>query len=124
MHHFLDFVFLCALLIGYFFILPIEYIYLHFYLLCIAGAFMVNSFLAFTTTNKFQIAYYGIGPTEIRIGFIIVNTLLATLGTTHLGKTLPYILTLSFIGLCFTIYRTQREIWILDMETKNGAQKP
>ena len=36
------------------------------------------SFLSFAATNEFQIAYYGIGPTEIRIGYIALNTLVSS----------------------------------------------
>ena len=36
---------------------------------------MAVSFLSFAATNQFQIAYYGIGPTEIRIGYVALNTL-------------------------------------------------
>jgi hypothetical protein len=84
---------------------------------------MVNSFLSFAALNRFQIAYCGIGPTEIRIGFIVANVLLAIFGVTHLKWVLPWLLSLSSIGLCITVYRTQREIWIEDMRTKEGRQK-
>jgi archaetidylinositol phosphate synthase len=118
MDHLLDYGFLCALLIGYFFILPTQFIYLHFFLLAVFGAYMANSFLAFAVTNKFQISYMGIGPTEIRLGFITTNILLATFGVTHLAFLTPYILGCSFVGLIITVYRTQRSIWKMDMDAK------
>ena len=118
MDHFLDYVFLCSLLVSYFFVVPQRFIYEQFFLLCIFGSFMVNSFLAFAVTNKFQISYSGIGPTEVRIGFIVVNTLLICLGSTHMSQLLPFVLFLSFAGLCITVYRTQKSIWKMDREQK------
>jgi phosphatidylglycerophosphate synthase len=120
MDHFLDFIFLCSMLIGYFFLLPTNFVYLHFFLLSVLGAFMVNSFLSFAALNRFRIAYCGIGPTEVRIGFIVANTLLALFGVTHLRWALPWLLGASTIGLCITVYRTQRELWGEDMRRKAG----
>lgn len=118
MDHFLDYIFLCSLLIGYFFVLPKGLEYFHFFLLAVFGAYMVNSFLAFAATNQFQISYMGIGPTEVRLGFIIVNTLLALFGVTHLAFLQPYILGVSLVGLIVTVCQTQKQIWHLDMEVK------
>lgn len=119
MDHFLDYIFLCSILIGYSFILPDHYKYLLFFILAIFGAFMTNSFLSFAATNKFKIAYMGIGPTEIRIIFILVNTLLIVFGKTYMAGVLPYILVFSLLGLIILTYRTQKEIWALDMVQKN-----
>jgi phosphatidylglycerophosphate synthase len=100
--------------------LPDSYKYLQFFLLAIFGAFMVNSFLAFAASNKFRISYLGIGPTEVRLMFIAVNTLLIFLGKTHLAGALPYVLVASVFGLCVVVYRTQKELWQIDMEAKRG----
>lgn len=118
MDHFLDYVFLCSILVGYALLLPEKFLHFQFFLLAIFGSFMVNSFLAFATTNRFRIAHLGIGPTEIRLVFIGVNTMLIAFGKTYLGWTLPVILLLSVIGLIFIVYRTQKEIWEIDMEVK------
>jgi phosphatidylglycerophosphate synthase len=120
MDHFLDYIFLCSILIGYSLMLPDSYKYLQFFLLAIFGAFMVNSFLAFAASNKFRISYLGIGPTEVRLMFIAVNTLLIFLGKTHLAGALPYVLVASVFGLCVVVYRTQKELWQIDMEAKRG----
>ncbi|PIR03177.1 MAG: hypothetical protein COV60_01700, partial [Candidatus Magasanikbacteria bacterium CG11_big_fil_rev_8_21_14_0_20_43_7] len=90
MDHFLDYIFLCSILVAYSFILPPTFTFHLFALLVVLGAFMVNSFLAFAATNTFKIHYLGIGPTEIRILFIIINTLLALFGKTYMGAVLPY----------------------------------
>ncbi len=118
MDHFLDYVFLCSILIGYSFILPDNFKYLLLFILAIFGAFMVNSYLSFAATNEFQISYIGIGPTEIRIIFILINTLLIFFGRTYLSFALPYVLGISLIGLCVVVYKTGKRIWQIDMENK------
>lgn len=119
MDHFLDYVFLCSYLISYLFIVPTELVYYQFFLLGIFGSFMVNSFLAFAVTNKFQVSYFGIGPTEVRMVFIVVNTLHIIFGRTHMSQFLPHLIVASLVGLCITVYRTQKSIWKIDMEAKS-----
>lgn len=119
MDHFLDYIFLCAMLISYVFILPTELIYTLFFLLVMAGSFMVNSFLGFAVTNEFRVSYLGVGPTEVRIGFIIANALLSVFGKTYLANTIPFLLAFAFFGLLVTVYRTQKQIWENDMKNKN-----
>lgn len=114
MDHFLDYIFLCAILIGYSFILPDNLKYLQFFVLAIFGAFMINSYLAFAASNKFRISHMGIGPTEIRIIFILINTMIIIFGRTYIGSSLPYILILSTIGLIIVTHKTQKEIWNID----------
>lgn len=118
MDHFLDYVFLCSLLIGYFFIVPEHFIYLSFFMLALYGAFMVNSFLAFAATNAFRIAVFFIGPTEIRLAFIIVNTLIIVFGNSYMSRLLPYVLGISLLALIVAVYKTQKEIWQMDMDKK------
>jgi len=123
MDHFLDYIFLCSILIGYTLLLPDKYKILEFFILALFGAFMVNSFLAFAATNEFKISYMGIGPTEVRIVFILVNTFLILFGTTYIAFTAPYILVASLLGLTYTVYKTQKYIWILDMEAKRKSRR-
>ncbi len=84
---------------------------------------MVNSYLSFATTNEFKISYLRIGPTEIRLGFIVINTLIILLGQTHLARFLPWALVFSLIGLCVVVYQTQRHIWQLDMQQKTRDEE-
>ncbi|NTU73613.1 hypothetical protein HGB07_05620, partial [Candidatus Roizmanbacteria bacterium] len=85
MDHFLDYIFLCSILIGYSFLVDDHYKYLLFFTLTVLGAFMVNSFLMFGVTNEFKITYLKIGPTEVRLLFIVINTLLVIFGKTNMG---------------------------------------
>lgn len=119
MDHFLDYIFLCSMLIGYSFLLPDHYKYMFFFVLALSGAFMVNSFLSFAATNEFQITYFGIGPTEMRIVFILVNTLIIFFGAEYIAKSLPYIIAASAIALFAAVYGTSRHLWKIDMEEKN-----
>ncbi len=119
MDHFLDYLFLCSILIGYGLLLPQEYHFLQLFVLAILSAFMVSSFLSFAATNQFKISYLGIGPTEIRLIFIAINTLLIVLGRTYLASVLPYVLVVSSFGLFIVVYAAQRQLWKIDMENKD-----
>lgn len=122
MDHFLDYIFLCSMLIGYSFLLPDQYDILLFLILGIFGAFMVNSFLDFAVTNQFKIYYLGIGPTEIRIIFIFVNIMFMIFGKTYLAFTMPTILGLSLLGLIYMVYHTQKDILAIDMAAKQTKE--
>jgi len=123
MDHLLDYLFLCSILIGYMLLLPDQYKYLQFFILALFGAFMVNSFLEFAATNAFRISYLGIGPTEVRGLFILINTLIICLGRTYIAAALPYVLWASLFGLFVTAYKTQKAIWTLDMQIKQEQEK-
>jgi len=118
MDHLLDYLFLCSILIGYSLLLPDQFKYVLFFILALFGSFMVNSFLSFAATNEFQISYLGIGPTEVRSVFIVVNTLLIFFGKTYMVQVLPYILGASAFGFFVTAYKTQKMLWALDMKIK------
>jgi len=115
MDHFLDYLFLCSILIGYAFILPLKYTYFLFFMLALCSAFMINSFLAYKVQEKFKISYAGIGPTEIRIVFIIINTLLTIYGQTYLAQYVPYVFVAMAILLAHVVYHTQAAIFKDDM---------
>lgn len=117
MDHLLDYIFLCSILIGYSFLFNDQFNTL-FFILAIFGAYMVNSYLSFASTNEFKISYLKIGPTEIRLLFIIINTLLIIFHKTYLVGALPTVMIFSLLGLCRVVYDTQKEIWELDMKNK------
>ncbi len=121
MDHFLDYIFLCSILIGYSFLFNDKFNTL-FFLLAVFGAFMVNSYVSFSATNEFKIVYLKIGPTEVRFLFIIINTLLIFFHKTYLVGFLPYVLVFATLGLIVTVYQTQKEIWEKDIE-KNVDEK-
>lgn len=118
MDHLLDYFFLCSILIGYGLLLPMEFQYSIFFVQAILSAFMINAFLSFAATNQFKISHLGIGPTEIRIIFIVVNSLIILFGKTYMAIALPYILGFCTMGLFVIIYKTQRQLWDIDMKNK------
>ena len=119
MDHFLDYLFLCSILIGYGLMVENENKYLIFYILALFGAFMVNSFLSFAATGAFKIAYMGIGPTEVRLIFIIANTLIIFFAdNVQIARILPIVLAGSTFALFVTVYQTQKMLWKIDMENK------
>ena len=118
MDHLLDFVFMCCLFIGYSFLVEGTNKQLVYLLIPIFGLFMASSFLSFAVTNEFKITYLATGPTEVRIGFIVLNTLIIFLGTGWIVKLFPFIIGVSVIMLCVVVLRTQRYIWRIDMKDK------
>lgn len=119
MDHFLDYIFLCSILISYSFIIPSDSIYLLLFIFVLFVAFMVSSYLHFAITNEFRISYFGLGPTEIRLIFIILNSLIVIFGKTYVAWLLPYVLIISSIALITVVYHTQKEVWQLDIKEKN-----
>jgi len=88
MDHFLDFVFMSSVLIGYSFLLEGFNKQIVYFLIPVFGCFMASSFLAFGATGEFKITYLRTGPTEIRICFVILNCLLIWFGTAWIKKLL------------------------------------
>jgi hypothetical protein len=118
MDHVLDYAFMCSVLIGYAFILP-DLSRLHMlFLLAVFGGFMVNSFLAFAATEKFNINFLKLGPTEFRIFLVLTNALLIFFGQRYMIKAIPYVAAGGLVALSLLVYRTQKKIWKIDMEFK------
>lgn len=121
MDHFLDYIFLCSILIGYSFLAPDYFQEMFFFILAICVAFMINSYLAFAATNKFQISYLGVGPTEMRLVFLVINFLQIIFGRIFMAQFLPHVLIAITLGLVIVIYRTQKEIWEMDVANKKNS---
>jgi hypothetical protein len=118
MDHLLDFFVFSGMIISYAFILPSD---MHIWLLltfAVLAGFMVNSFLQFGATNEFQIAYMKIGPTEIRLIFIMLNTLIILFAQTYLAFALPWVLIIAIVRLWISIYIQQKRIYAIDMKNK------
>lgn len=118
MDHFLDYVFQSIIVIGYYMIAPEGLDYYFFSLLLITGGYMVNSFLWFAATNRFEISYFGIGPTEVRILAIALNASIIFIGTSPWPITVPVLFWILLIGLVSIVYRTQKKLWKMDMQSK------
>lgn len=118
MDHFLDFVFMSSVLLGYSFLFEGLNKVLVFFMVPAFGCLMVSSFLAFGATGQFKITYLRTGPTEVRGGFILLNCLIIIFGIGFMEKVLIYIFIVFIAALCVVIYRTQKYIWKIDMQNK------
>lgn len=122
MDHLLDYVFLCAILIGYALLAQTqagrEWVYL---LIPVCAGFMIASFLGFGATGEFKITYLATGPTEMRLWFIALNTALIVFGTAWIERLLPWMLVAAILFLVFVCFRTQKYLWQLDMSIKAQA---
>jgi len=121
--HFLDYIFLCSVLISFWFILPLKYNLILFFLFAILVGYMMDSYLRFAATNNFKIAHLGVGPTEARIAFIVVYILNILGNRTFLSTLVPYIFIFTALGLFYVVYKNQKEIWDLDMKIKKENEK-
>ncbi|MFC1839240.1 CDP-alcohol phosphatidyltransferase family protein [Thermodesulfobacteriota bacterium] len=119
MDHFLDYIFLCSLVFVGYMIAPAGLEVWYFALVVILGGYMVNSFLLFGATNEFQIYYFGFGPTETRVVFILINAYIIFFSTNGFNVLLPATVILCFIGLVINTYQIQKKLWRHDMQTKD-----
>ena len=116
--HMLDFLFMAAIFVGYAFMLDGAALIFVFVAMLLYLAMMASSFLSFGVTNEFRITYLGMGPTEVRLLFIALNTLIIIFGVELLTALLPWMAVIFGVGLAIIVYTTQRAIWALDMQDK------
>ena len=126
MDHLLDLLFAGSVVIGYSFLVEASWLkFLFMLLLLVTTATMAVSFLSFAATNQFQIAYYGIGPTEIRIGYIALNTFVVFAGTDIFSWGVPVILGLNVLSFLVMTVQSSRSIWQIDYEANvDGQPRP
>ncbi len=108
MDHFLDYVFLSSIIIGYSFMLPVSYSTLVLLCLACSAGFMVHVFLDFSITNDFKISCNQFGVSEMRWVLIIFNTILVFTGTGLLAKIFPFFVATAFMALCYMVYTSQK----------------
>lgn len=120
MDHFLDTVFAGSVVICYSFIAPHGMGFLFQLLLLVTVLMMALSFLSFAATNKFQIAFYGIGPTEVRISYIALNTLVIFTGNSIFWWGVPLVLLLNGLALVTLTYNTHKILWKMDKDALNS----
>ncbi len=118
MDHFLDYIFMCCLVIAGYLFAPESTQFWFLILLGIVPAFMVNSFLSFAATNEFEIYHHGLGPTETRLVFIVINTYIVFFGTSQFYWMLPLACLLTGIALIVYSWQIHKKLWALDMELK------
>ncbi len=114
MDHFLDTLFAGSVVIAYSFLAPGGTGFLFSLLLLVTMAMMALSFLSFAATNQFQIAHHGIGPTEIRIGYIALNTLVFFTGNEIFWWGVPVVLAGNVIVMIALVWQTHKQLWAMD----------
>ncbi|RJQ45828.1 MAG: hypothetical protein C4534_03945 [Gaiellales bacterium] len=118
MDHLLDYGFMASIIVGYAVLFDGRERFTFFILVPIIGGFIVNSYLSFAATSEFKITFMGLGPTEVRLMLIILNTAIIIFGTGFVEAALPYVPYVAGSALILVVYRTQRYIWAVDMEDK------
>ena len=117
MDHILDLLFAGSMVIAYSFLVEAKWLEFLFLILLLATcATMAVSFLSFAATNQFQIAYYGIGPTEIRIGYIALNTIVYFAGTAIFSWGVPVVVAVNVLAFAVMAIQTSRTLWQIDYE--------
>ncbi len=126
MDHILDLLFAGSIVIAYSFLVDAKWLeFLFLILLLSTCATMAVSFLSFAATNQFQIAYYGIGPTEIRIGYIALNTLVYFAGTEIFSWGVPVVVAVNVLAFAVMVMQTSRTLWQIDYEANvDNAPRP
>ncbi|MFW2380779.1 MAG: CDP-alcohol phosphatidyltransferase family protein [Acidimicrobiales bacterium] len=121
--HILDLIFAGSVVIAYSFLVEARWLqFLFMILLLVTCATMATSFLSFAATNQFQIAYYGLGPTEIRIGYIALNTFVAFVGTEIFSWGVPVIVAINVIAFAILAGQTSQNLWQIDYEANVDNQ--
>jgi hypothetical protein len=118
MDHLFDYGFLCSILIGYTLLIPERAFFNMVLVLCVFSAFMFHTYLMLAATEEFKVSFSRFGPTEMRIGLIVINGLLVRFGIRPLKGALPYVALGGVIALAVIAYRTQKKLWRADMLAK------
>ena len=122
MDHLFDYGFLCAILIGYSFLIPQNSVFSMMLVLCVFSAFMFHTFLMLAATNEFRVSFSRFGPTELRIALIVINAFIIKFGTRGLSSALPWVAFGGVIALSVLAYLAQRKLWQVDMKAKAEAE--
>ncbi len=123
MDHFLDYLFLCAVFVGYSFLVSGIYQTILFVLLGVSVGLMVSVYLFFGAMNSFRIEHFKFGPTDMRILFIAINTFIIFFPVRYFEYSLPIFLAVFSAILLAVVYKMQRSIWQKDMEEKAAQQQ-
>jgi phosphatidylglycerophosphate synthase len=123
MDHLLDYVFLCAIAVGYSWLLPAGAVAWMLVVFAIFGAFMVHTFLVFSATERFEISTMKLGPTEFRLAIVVINTLVIRSGPAAMARALPWVAAGGLVGLAILVWGAHREIWSRDMAARARADR-
>lgn len=114
--HLFDYVFMCAIVLGYYFLLPENYSFLVLICLTLTGGLMAHAFLDFAITNEYKISYFRVGVSELRWLVIILNVFIIVFGKPLLIMLFPWITAGLLAVLVIVVYRSQKVYRFLDMK--------
>lgn len=123
MDHFLDFVFMCSVFVGWSFLFDETNRLLLWFMSLGMGCLMVSAFLSFGATNEFKITYLGTGPTEMRLYFILLNAAITLFGVGWVKAILVYVFCAFWLMIGVVVFRTQKYIYGLDMKIKAEQER-
>jgi hypothetical protein len=95
-----------------------------FLILAITSGYMVNSFLCFAATNEFEIYFLGVGPTEIRVCFILLTSFIIIFdpGREYFSYGVPIYAGILALGLIFLARQSHAKLWVLDMKREKAKR--
>lgn len=108
MDHFLDYVFLSSIILGYSFLLPTNSLIWAITCLAVIGGFMVHVLMDFSITNNFKISCSYFGVSESRLVLILFNVALMIFGKSLLALVLPFFVGVCLVTLCVLVYKCQK----------------
>ncbi len=108
MDHFLDYVFLSSIIIGYSFLLPASYGFWTLACLACSAGFMMHVLMDFSITGNFKISCNYFGVSEARLTLVIFNTILIFAGQAILVNIFPFFVVATFAALVITVYACQK----------------
>lgn len=116
MDHFLDYIFSCAVIIGYSFLLPPSQFFLLLLWLVAGGGFLVHAFLDFGITHELKISFNRFGVSEIRHVLILLNTIVIFSGKDIFVKILPFLAAVFWLVLGLWVYGSQKTYQAMDRQ--------
>jgi hypothetical protein len=123
MDHLFDYGFLCSILLGYTMLIPERALFNMLLVLCVFSALMFHIYLMLATSEQFKVSFSFFGPTEMRIGLIICNSLIIKFGVRPVKGVLPYVAVGGLIVLGFLAFRAQKRLWRVDMAAKQDSEQ-
>ncbi len=117
--HFLDFVFMTSLVAGYGILLGFN-IWI-FVIYAVMSGFMIHTFLLVAANNAFNISFLGIGPTELRVIFILFH-LFFVYFKVNLVVFLPYMAFVAVALMFLAFFLSQKKLWQIDMGNKKQTE--
>jgi archaetidylinositol phosphate synthase len=119
--HVFDAFFISAIFIGYAWLLPDRALRDLIWLFAGGSGLVVHTVLRFATTSVFRISYLRVGPTELRLGVVLLNVVLVQQGFEGMANHLRPAAAIVSAVLALRVYVTQRDLWRLERRAPRSA---